>query len=376
MACGDDGRDSSALLAAPSDGEGEQHVIRGRVAPGSEATYCQRVALRGGRIDVARIEHAYGGRSHHFFVYESFAPPSAAGPVFACDDAHDLDKSALLYATQQRRDELTYPSGVAVEVKEDRTLLLEWHVVNTGDTPADAEAALNLWYAPEPPTAHAGMLVYYDPFIHVPPFASASARMHCRLPEDVTLLWTSSHMHARGVGHRSQVTRRDGETTELSSTTDWETPGIEWLPNELDLAAGDAIDFVCDYDNPTNRNIIEGPTAGDHEMCMFFAGYYPRMHTEGGEACSGAESGPVFDGTATCEESFACLAQAQSEVESERCWVAASEGATKPLLDLAYRCRLSQCGGECTDSSFSPNCAACLSTRCSDERARCLAPSD
>ncbi len=147
---------------------------------------------------------------------------------------------------------------------------------------------------------------------------------------------------------------------------------MTWL-DDVSVSRGDAIAFGCEYDNRSERAVIEGPTARDHEMCMFFAGYYPRMPTEGADACSGAESGPVFSGSSTCAQAYACLESAPDEFATERCWGQTSETSTASLLDFAYRCAFSQCGELCDLEDYDKACTACLADRCADEWSACAA---
>ena len=352
---------------APDAERLRQFVMRASVDPGSELTYCQHIDVGAQLEDVhiAAMDHFFGGRSHHFFVYESAAPADAQ--PFACDRAH-IEKTALLYASQQGEDRLAFPDDVALTVRRGHTLLVEWHVVNAGSEPAASEAVLNIAYVDEPPRIEAGMMVYYHPNIYVPAQGSATAAMHCRVPDDVTLMWTTSHMHARGVGHASQVTHRDGRISRVHETREWEDVGMTWL-DPIDVSRGDAIDFRCEFENPHDRPFVEGPTARDHEMCMFFAGYYPRMQTEGADACSGSGSGPVFDGELSCAEAMACLRDAGDEVAEQRCFAGTSEASTAPLLDLAHRCARTECRQAC--DAFDEACTSCLESRCAAEQQAC-----
>ncbi len=216
MGCGE-----AESAPRPELGATTQIVLEATAEPGSEVTYCQRVALdrQGAPADIVHLAHTFDAQSHHFFVYESEVPPDEMDPApFVCDDERDLDKSALLYASQKQQDVLAFPDGVAFEIEDGRTLLIEWHIVNPSAAAVQARATFDITYATEAPAVRAGMLVYYHPFIYVPPQGTASAQMRCLLQEDATLMWTSSHMHARGVGHSSRVERIDGSTTELLVT--------------------------------------------------------------------------------------------------------------------------------------------------------------
>ena len=374
---------SAALLVAcwgcgaPPPGAGvdvaggaREIVMSASAEPGQEVTLCQHVDVGAsvGDVDIERLSHHFDGRSHHFFVYASSTAGADAEPR-ACDDEAHRNKGGLLYASQRADDALSFPDGVALTIDRGGTLLIEWHVVNTSAERIDAEAQLSIAYAAEAPAMRAGMLVYYHPFIHVPAQGSSHAAMHCRVPEDVTLMWTSSHMHARGTGYRSSVVRGDGISQPLHVTDAWEDVGLTLL-DDLAVSRGDAIAFSCDFDNPSDRVFIEGDSARDDEMCMFFAGYYPRVATPHGEGCSGPGSGPRFDGRLSCADAFTCLQEASDDVDRSSCWTAASEVSSEPLLQLAHRCKAARCGEACA-AGFDAACTHCLDERCADDVKRC-----
>ena len=62
---------------------------------------------------------------------------------------------------------------------------------------------------------------------------------------------------------------------EIYTTDRWEqVPAGDFAP-PLQVKAGDALDFRCDYMNPEAREVVQGLTTRD-EMCMLIGPYYPR----------------------------------------------------------------------------------------------------
>jgi hypothetical protein len=365
---------ASRLLGAPAAGDGVQIRMTANVSPGQEAKYCQYIApgqVFPASIDVGRFEHAFDGTSHHLFLYESRKQPGEVGSeAFACADASHLDKGTLMYSAQSNLGELRFPRGVARHVAADAVLLLEWHVVNATNAHSTSEAALNLWYATEPQLIPAGTLSYYHPFIHVPAQASASVTLRCAVPDEVTLLWATSHMHRHGVEHASRLVGDGAAPVPLFETDQWDDPPMRTFDEEIRAAPGELIELECRFQNDGAAPVIEGPSVDD-EMCMFIAGYYPRMTIPFGEACSGADSGPVFHGERACRPSFECLVAAADEPAWERCWLDTSEASSKALLDLAFRCALEACPTECPDGGFRSDCAACLQVACGPQMSAC-----
>ena len=372
-------RAESSLLHAPPTQDGVQIRMTANVAPAQEAKYCLYIVpgqYSPASIDVGRFEHAFDGTSHHLFLYESRKKPGEVGSeAFACAEASHLDKGTLMYSAQSNHGELRFPRGVARHVAPDAVMLLEWHVVNATTAKVAAEAALNLWYATEPQLVPAGTLSYYHPFIHVPAHASATVNLRCAVPDQLTLLWATSHMHAHGVGHTSRLVGDGAAPLPLFETDQWDDPPMRSFVEEIRAAPGDFIEFDCRFHNNGSLAVIEGPSVDD-EMCMFIAGYYPRMTIPFGEACSGADSGPIFHGNRTCRQSFECLINATDEPAWERCWVDTSEASSKALLDLALRCALEACPSECPDGLFRKDCATCLQAACGPQMKACNAQHD
>jgi hypothetical protein len=330
-------------------------LMSARVQPGEEVTWCRYVKL--GVDEIARFAHAWTGSSHHAILYETDLEQAPSDP-FICDDV-ELPKSRVLYAPEEPSGELALPDGVAFRWDTNRIALVEWHLVNPGTAAVDAELTLDLFEPEAPSHMAAGALLYYHPAIHVPALGSATARMRCLVPSDVTLWWMASHHHELATGFSAQLVDRNGA----------DRGPIHRAP--FQVAREQAIEFACDYQNPRAEPVIEGPSARDDEMCMLAAIYYPRMDDPFRETCSGADSGPMFDGTATCAATLACLeARAGDAVGSEECLVSTSASSTPALNQLVFECLPARCALEC--AGMNASCRACLEERCLPERAACL----
>jgi hypothetical protein len=116
-------------------------------------------------------------------------------------------------------------------------------------------------------------------------------------------------MHRRGTAFESHLLRAGSDPTPLHASQSWAapTPDIFWPP--LELSAGDTVEFRCDYQNDLAHEVIEGDSADDNEMCIFIGGYWPKMSTDQ-ELCLAEGDGPVFDGSATCQEVVDCMLDA------------------------------------------------------------------
>lgn len=365
----------AALLAAPPAGAGQQLAMDVTIPAGAETEQCQYVVVDRA-LAITRFEHAYTRSSHHLLLYQTALAAADAPPArFDCTGAPltELGVTGIAYAAQVPTGDLAYPVDVALRAPAASVLLVQTHYLNASAEPLAAQVRLNLWTAATPPPIEAGTLFFYDWAIHVPAGQPATARMRCALPADVDLIFGMSHMHRRGVGYRAELDPSGGAApTTLFATTAWE--GIEprrYAPVQH-VAAGDAIDFRCDFQGEAGRTIVEGPSAEANEMCMFIASYYPRLDPAT-ELCSGAGSGPVLTGTQTCAATVACVRDAGSDaIASEACIVDTCAASSQPAADL-MQCIFNRCGAGCAAPGAGGSCDACVIEQCGDEFSSCQA---
>ncbi len=59
-------------------------------------------------------------------------------------------------------------------------------------------------------------------------------------------------------------------------STDWEHPGaMSWNGAPFFSFASNKLTYHCDYLNPTNSVIMDGPSAATNEMCMAIGYFFP-----------------------------------------------------------------------------------------------------
>src|SRR6185295_13588301 len=98
-----------------------------------------------------------------------------------------------------------------------------------------------------------------NPFIYVGAQSASTAREVCPLAKDVTLVNAQSHMHARGTRYVANLLDATGATVkEIYTSHSWERVVSQPMDPPLDIAAGEMIDFRCDYTNNETRNISQG----------------------------------------------------------------------------------------------------------------------
>lgn len=353
------------LLDPPPDGEGLQLRMQARIEAGQEITYCQYFVLPAGAgVDVSRFEHRYTAGSHHLLLFPTTLTAAEVAmdqAMFDCASRGDLKNLGVAYGAQEPDGDMTYPQGVAMHFDSEEVVLLQSHYLNTNDQAVDADVRVNLWYATGAITAYAGTLFYYDWAILVPPApGTATVKMRCTVPTDITVLYASSHMHRRGVGFRSWLTGGDlAQPLALHMTDDWESPDpTTWTP-PLTIQGGQAIEYECDFKNDLPTTVIEGPSAETNEMCMFVAGYYPKL-SEAAEFCLEPGSGPQRNGTKTCAETLSCFGGTQDPIAQEQCLMDTCAASSQPFNDFV----LCIIRNDCQDNG-------CIAQKCGTEYTAC-----
>jgi hypothetical protein len=367
---GPDANPGTPEFPAPPVGQGIQLVSQATIDPGREQVDCRYVVLPDQPIEVARFEHRYTPGAHHMLLYPTSLAPDQVdeGETFDCTGRGELHATGVAYGGSEPEGELPYPDGIAMRLPAGAVMLLESHYLNTTSEPIDAEVRINLWYATEPASVEAGTIFYYDWHILLPPApGEASATMRCQVPQDLSLVYATSHMHRRGTAFRSQLLREGAEPMPLHDSESWAapTPEVFWPP--LELAAGDTVEFRCEYRNDLDREVIEGPSADGDEMCIFIAGYWPKMPADH-ELCLADGDAPVLTGTRTCEQTVDCMVEAGAGnwVEGQRCVADTCAGSAEALSSFVVCVDRYDCWGDQACAAF--NCSqpweACVAAGC------------
>ncbi len=386
-------------LLPPPEGEGVQLAMRSTVEPGQERAFCQYFVLPEEELDIARFEHALSPGSHHTLLWETSLTAADVDSRVG-QDPEDCGArperregiTSIVYGGQPGAASVSYPEDAALRMKPGTVMLLDHHVINTTDKNLEAEVRLNLWRAEPTATRRAGILHFYDWAIHVPPRATSKTEFRCFVPEALTIVFGHSHMHDRGTLYRAHRVS-DGVRTPMFETRGPDSATQQFAP-PFELEAGDAVEFECHYENPTEEAIVQGLSARENEMCSFTAGYA----TTAGERlplldewCLSAGSGLVGGGELGCAGIDACLvAEADAATEpdvlgtsTQRCFLEGCPDATIPFTELVL-CRARHCALWCDLEgleSFTarghadPACQSCVETQCAAARAGCDAAS-
>jgi hypothetical protein len=325
---------SSAVLEPPAAGEGIQIQMSTVVEPGVETEYCQFVRSPEEGIYVNRDEVRFTTGSHHVLLYltpyEGIPTETTSGlkkdtsNVFDCSAGPTADwQVTKLIGGSQNSDgqsAIHFPPNVGMYIPPNSVLLLNAHYINATLEPLEPDVRVNLHTIPESQVEHEGdVLFWYNMFIDIPAEGSARARMRCPVESDITITNIQSHMHARGVGYAAALMEGGEIGAPFYESSSWEAVPVKAFESGLAVPAGSVIDYYCDYENASGKEIGQGPRTTD-EMCMLIGSYYPIQPHIG--LCSGDSAAPqatqylgadwVGSGSATCVESLICLQGAAS----------------------------------------------------------------
>jgi copper type II ascorbate-dependent monooxygenase-like protein len=279
-------------LEVPAADRGIQLGFQVKTQPGSEIVVCRELVLPGdAAIEVDRVEHASSPGTHHIHAYRTSTPADKVSPdVFDCGDL----AGPLFYTAEKEGDSTHFHPGVGLKFGRGEVVRLELHYLNTGSAPAEADLRINLWFADHPLTTEAGSFLMYDHAIDVPPHGSATTRMHCEIPSDISITSLLPHVHTHGTGERIYLSGGDLSEPRLLVDSrgygDLETRTFD--PTPVLVKAGQALDFECDFKNDTAKGLIEGTSPTTAEMCVILGSYYPRL-PPAAEWCTLPGSGPL-----------------------------------------------------------------------------------
>lgn len=353
---------------APAADKGFQLGFKTKVAPGKEVHVCREVVLPGdGALEIGKLEHEYGAGAHHLLAYRSSTPADkVSADVFDCGDI----PGPLFYSTQSAAESTAFPAGVGVKFTKGEVVRLELHYLNTTSAETEPEVKLNLWFAESQLTTEAGSFFMYDRDIAVPAHGAATTRMHCEIPSDISIMSILPHVHSRGTAQRIYLSGKglDAPKLILSSKgySDLETRSFKDAP--IEVKAGQALDFECDYQNDGDLGVVEGPSKTENEMCMILGDYYPRLPSAA-EWCTMVGSGPLHEGKSTCIEALGCSQAAGADAfAGETCYIDVCKGSSKAINDLT-NCGFNKCAKECPGAG----CSACAVQACQPEFSACQA---
>lgn len=381
---------------APSGTATQRYSFAFTTHSGQETHWCQYARMpEGNGKDVVVTGYQWSWQNmHHWALYRTTkdlpADVSFDQPFdcFAPGGMQYAENASLVLGGGQTGD-LEFPEGTGFGFKPGEVVIFQAHTLNT--TTADVQATIDVDVKTADPatvTDRLGLLQFYDPYIVVPAHTEATAQMRCRVPQDITVVQSTTHEHIRGTGVQVFLDTPDATptTTPFLESTDWEHPNT--APQAMKVAAGSHIRTQCRYLGDAH-DVIQGQDKMDNEMCMFIGYYYPVVPQDQGgalfENCvQDSVPGGVGDqygtGTQTCADALTCVQGCPAgdapqggdgRIDVGKCWqqclVGSCPSAAEPLNKL-LACVVGKCADACSGSG---DCPTCVVTNCAAEYTSC-----
>lgn len=244
-----------------------------QLAPSSEAFKCIRLKIPADTYLAGFRVKSPPGTHHELLTFSS-----TSGQVGAYDCAGDNNEMQMLFAGGIQTDPLVFPAGVAIKLPANSYINLNLHVANFTDaamscTPPACSSGIEVLTIPASEVVHEAEALFVGTFdIKIAPNSVNQFEYgSCSIPEQWTLLNLWPHMHGYATHQTVKVDRGGGVIDTLLdhdySYTDqknYPMPGVVLNPNNT-------LQVECEYNNPTNFEIVYGESAVQ-EMC--FAGFY------------------------------------------------------------------------------------------------------
>lgn len=270
VACGDE-----AGAPAPSPGPVDVTYEAGpfMVEAGSELVMCTFIkADNEVAQDVSRLRTRQSEGGHHLVIYT--VDHAIDLPPTPCNQGGQPGWNQIL-VSQLNEEEQILPEGVGFQLAPRQQLVLETHYVNSTATPFEASSAVSFTYAPAGTVKERAASYFIGSFnIDIPPNASWSTDVTCKVPDPINLFTLFGHEHRRGTGVRATLRAAGQEERTLYETKDWDAPPIEIFDEGLAVSSTDEIQVHCDWDNP-GADRLRYP----HEMCFAVGMYWPSKGT-------------------------------------------------------------------------------------------------
>jgi hypothetical protein len=388
-----------------------QYALKYMTQPGEETHWCEYRKMpksESSELLVSGVDWSWGA-AHHWGLYRLVPnAPLADLPLnqpFDCFNptgAMQYAQFSSAFLQGEAQGEISFPEGTAFPFQSEEIVIFQTHTINT--TAAPVEATLDVSFRVADPAKvqnKLGLIQFYDPYIYVPAHADAKAQMRCQVPQDITLVRSTTHQHIRGVGVETFLDSADGTpgATPFVSSKTWDTPPV--LNDLVKVTQGQYIRTVCHYKGDDHTEVVQGQFKGDKEMCMTIAYYYPVVAadmqplfenciqnpflTPQGAAPSFGDS--FGTGAKACFDTLNCVqgvlgtdpteapnghdGQIDVGPNFQKCIVDSCPSASTPLFKT-LTCVQANCAKECADPT---TCQSCAISKCLTEVSACMAHS-
>ncbi len=268
-------------LPAPAAADGFQIVTPPgmfTVSPGQEIfpNYCATLPGNA-EFDVGTVQSwMTPGSSHELIVYQggTVSPGTSESCVLGAN------KWMYMASIPGEIVELKMPDGVGMPLPASTQIILNMHFINVGTSDLQPQVKVNLLRARNLQYT-AGAMVSFNSQIDVPAASAGvpgtqTVQGTCSVPAGSNFFAFGAITNSHGTAADVNVVR-EGVTTNIVHTTDWQNPDVAVWPVAPFFASyeGESFTYSCSYSNPGTQPVTVGETAQTNEKCMSVGYYFP-----------------------------------------------------------------------------------------------------
>jgi hypothetical protein len=205
-----------------------------------------------------------------------------------CDGAFQISWLPL-FAAGAGRVELAFPDNVVNPINENVQLVVQLHLLNTGEEPVTDSAAIVMELSDAEATENVIIGAFGNTDINLLPGQLGQVVVDCQNPSSTRVVGFFPHMHKLGTSM----------TLELGPTMDslqmiYERAPYDFNEQRIDgtdmmLDGNSQVRVTCNYDNTTQQTVTYGESTND-EMCWLV------LFLVGTPAACVLGSAPIFGG--------------------------------------------------------------------------------
>lgn len=198
---------------------------------------------------------------HHASLY-AYSGAYPDGPV-PCDV---MPAALAMHVWGRGGDPLELPADVGIALAKDlQRFVVQIHAIRTaGGPPAAAAVAIEA-----SDTAPAHVAAWLGASAGVPairPHMQEQSTASCRAASPMHVVFSWPHMHRIGKSFHGAIVRADGTRVSMVDVPTWSFDRQVTYRVDADIAAGDAVETSCIWQNDSDAYVLPGPRSSD-EMC-------------------------------------------------------------------------------------------------------------
>lgn len=249
-----------------------------QLGPGEEKEYiCYTMTLPADvQTVVTGVRPIYGKAIHHLGVYQTLA--AEPDGQFDCPE---LFKETWLpmYGGGVGSGPLKTPPNAGFKLPAGTQILVQIHLLNTGDTPIEDKTSVILDTDDSPDLVGAGVYGFDNRTIHLPAGATnIEQTMDCTAKHDMDAFAVFGHMHR--LGTTIEISRGANVGDDVLYKAPWTFNEQPVAPMTAHINATDTFHIRCTYDNTSAIDVNYGERTQD-EMCTALLFYTPYTGIDG-----------------------------------------------------------------------------------------------